>query len=129
MREDGIDGGSSGSRWVDGSEVESEAPPRTAAADENEEGCGSIRRRLVKKAKRVDSLDVEAMEISATFDHHSKVIINNNLFFPGSLWYGVFRILEVNYILVLNRYNHLQFSPSKMAFPAISPYIQILSII
>ncbi|KAF7829372.1 putative potassium transporter 12 [Senna tora] len=55
-------GGSTGSRWVDGSEVEWELP------NPNDK----IRRRLVKKPKRVDSLDVEAMEISATHDHHSK---------------------------------------------------------
>ncbi|KAI9125071.1 hypothetical protein K1719_003687 [Acacia pycnantha] len=63
-------GGSSGSRWVDGSEVEWEVVPWTK---ENEnERLSSIRRRLVKKPKRVDSLDVEAMEIFGSPDHHSK---------------------------------------------------------
>ncbi|KAL5723664.1 Potassium transporter 23 [Ranunculus cassubicifolius] len=49
------------SRWVDGSEVDSESVP-SIMDDENYQGRhGSLRRRLVKKAKRVDSFDVEAM--------------------------------------------------------------------
>ncbi|XP_054823575.1 putative potassium transporter 12 [Prosopis cineraria] len=63
-------GGSTGSRWVDGSEVEWELTPGTKQ-DENE-GLSSIRRRIVKRPKRVDSLDVEAMEIFGRHDHHSK---------------------------------------------------------
>ncbi|GJZ56715.1 hypothetical protein Tco_0612209 [Tanacetum coccineum] len=51
--------------WVDGSEVDSELPPWSLLNDDNDEnrseGYGSVRRRLVKKAKRVDSFDVEAM--------------------------------------------------------------------
>ncbi|KAE8701495.1 Potassium transporter 7 [Hibiscus syriacus] len=64
---------SSESRWVDGSEVDSESPP-WSLLDENEEkqGYGSFRRRLVKKPKRVDSLDVEAMEIAGANAHHPK---------------------------------------------------------
>ncbi|OIT01603.1 PREDICTED: putative potassium transporter 12 [Nicotiana attenuata] len=69
-------GGSGGStRWVDGSEVDSESPPWLLFGDEeiNREGYGSVRRRLVKKPKRVDSFDVEAMEISvAHASHHKK---------------------------------------------------------
>ncbi|CAK8561657.1 unnamed protein product [Lathyrus sativus] len=68
-------GGSSESRWVDGSEVDwDEAPPWSTKShgSDGREGYGSIRRRLVKKPKRVDSFDVEAMEISATHDQHSK---------------------------------------------------------
>ena len=68
-------GGVGESRWVDGSEVDSESPP-WSLLDENEdqEGYGSLRRRLVKKPKRVDSLDVEAMEIAGAHGHRSKVI-------------------------------------------------------
>ena len=63
------------SRWVDGSEVDSESPPWSLAGEnEGREGFGSLRRRLVKKPKRVDSLDVEALEISGAHGHHAKVI-------------------------------------------------------
>ncbi|KAE9454080.1 hypothetical protein C3L33_14016, partial [Rhododendron williamsianum] len=60
-------------RWVDGSEVDSETIPWTLH-DESESGeaYGSVRRRLVKKARRVDSFDVEAMEIAGSRGHHSK---------------------------------------------------------
>lgn len=63
------------SRWVDGSEVDSESPP-WSLLDEHDgtEGYGSLRRRLVKKPKRVDSFDVEAMSIAGAHDHHPKVI-------------------------------------------------------
>ncbi|KAI7982655.1 putative potassium transporter 12 [Camellia lanceoleosa] len=62
--------------WVDGSEVDSESPP-WSLLDENEsressDGYGSVRRRLVNKLKRVDSFDVEAMEIAGFQDHHAK---------------------------------------------------------
>ncbi|XP_011021624.1 PREDICTED: putative potassium transporter 12 isoform X1 [Populus euphratica] len=71
-----VDGGGVGvgeSRWVDGSEVDSESPP-WSLLDENDsgQGYGSMRRRLVKKPKRVDSFDVEAMEIAGPHPHHSK---------------------------------------------------------
>lgn len=69
-------GGSGGStRWVDGSEVDSESPPWSLFDDEEiiKQGYGSVRRRLVKKPKRVDSFDVEAMEISVAHGtHHQK---------------------------------------------------------
>ncbi|EPS71975.1 hypothetical protein M569_02772, partial [Genlisea aurea] len=63
-------GGSGGGsfRWVDGSEVDSESPPWSFG----DGGYQPVRRRLVKKPKRVDSLDVEAMEISGSHDHHNK---------------------------------------------------------
>ncbi|XVF84931.1 hypothetical protein PTKIN_Ptkin17bG0078700 [Pterospermum kingtungense] len=66
-------GGVGESRWVDGSEVDSESPP-WSLLDENEDkgGYGSLRRRLVKKPKRVDSFDVEAMEIAGAHGHHPK---------------------------------------------------------
>ncbi|XP_052173077.1 putative potassium transporter 12 isoform X2 [Diospyros lotus] len=65
------DGGSS--RWVDGSEVDSESPPWSLLDEgESRDGYGSVRRRLVKKPKRVDSFDVEAMEIAGSHGHHSK---------------------------------------------------------
>ncbi|KAA8529552.1 hypothetical protein F0562_033649 [Nyssa sinensis] len=69
----GSSGGGGDSRWVDGSEVDSESPP-WSLLDESEtrEGYGSVRRRLVKKPKRVDSFDVEAMEIAGSHSHGSK---------------------------------------------------------
>ncbi|KAK8299851.1 hypothetical protein V6Z12_D05G348600 [Gossypium hirsutum] len=68
-------GGVNESRWVDGSEVDSESPPLSLFDDnEAKEGYGSLRRRLVKKPKRVDSFDVEAMEIAGTHGHHPKDI-------------------------------------------------------
>lgn len=80
MEEDGIEESSSvrllgsESRWVDGSEVDSESPPWSLfGEDDSKEGYGSVRRRLVKKPKRVDSFDVEAMEISGSHAHHNKV--------------------------------------------------------
>lgn len=72
-----VDGGGGGgvgeSRWVDGSEVDSESPP-WSLLDENDSGpgYGSMRRRLVKKPRRVDSFDVEAMEIAGAHHYHSK---------------------------------------------------------
>lgn len=77
-------GGSGGStRWVDGSEVDSESPPWSLFDDEEiiKQGYGSVRRRLVKKPKRVDSFDVEAMEISVAHGtHHQKVKILTKIF-------------------------------------------------
>jgi len=70
-------GGSGTSRWVDGSEVDSDERPPWSRWDDEEfksrHGSGSIRRRLVKKPKRVDSLDVEAMQIAGSYGHHNKV--------------------------------------------------------
>ncbi|XP_027096944.2 putative potassium transporter 12 isoform X1 [Coffea arabica] len=61
------------SRWVDGSEVDSKSPPWSLGGDQDiREGYGSIRRRLVKKPKRVDSFDVEAMEIAGAHGNHKK---------------------------------------------------------
>lgn len=66
------------SRWVDGSEVDSaESPPWLD--DEREptrtfSGGSSIRRRLGKKPKRVDSLDVEAMALPGAHNHDHKVL-------------------------------------------------------
>lgn len=65
-------GRSSESRWVDGSEVDWDEDPPWSHGSDGREGYGSIRRRLVKKPKRVDSFDVEAMEIAAGYDQHSK---------------------------------------------------------
>ncbi|KAK7843197.1 putative potassium transporter 12 [Quercus suber] len=85
-------GGGSDSRWVDGSEVDSESPP-WSLLDESEtrEEQGSLRRRLVKKARRVDSFDVEAMEIAGDHGHHTKDI---------SMWHTIalaFQTLGVVY--------------------------------
>ncbi|XP_024995045.1 putative potassium transporter 12 [Cynara cardunculus var. scolymus] len=69
-------GGDSSSRWVDGSEVDSESPPWSLIDDDEKrsEGHGSVRRRLVRKLKSVDSFDVEAMAISGSHSHHSKEV-------------------------------------------------------
>ncbi|XP_010543990.1 PREDICTED: putative potassium transporter 12 [Tarenaya hassleriana] len=64
-------GGSSGDRrWVDGSEVDSGSPRLSENIDEGY--YGTLRRRLAKKPKRTDSLDVEAMEIAGAHGHHLK---------------------------------------------------------
>ncbi|CAN1311029.1 Putative potassium transporter 12 [Linum perenne] len=67
--------------WVDGSEVDSDSPPLSLLDTSNDgskqgrgSGYGTMRRRLVKKAKRVDSFDVEAMEIAGAHSHHSKEV-------------------------------------------------------
>lgn len=77
---------SSESRWVDGSEVDWDEAPLWSrhhhgnGSDGGEgHGSSSIRRRLVKKPKRVDSFDVEAMEIAGSHGHHSEVCIINLL--------------------------------------------------
>lgn len=85
------------SRWVDGTAMgfDPAAPPvsqHESIQEENEEeeeedneeeeqeevrstSSGSLRRRLImKKPKRLDSFDVEAMEIATSHSHHSKVI-------------------------------------------------------
>lgn len=73
-------GGWESFRWVDGSEVDSESPAWSLVGDEGrEEGYGTVRRRLIKKPKRVDSFDVEAMEIAASHGHHHKVKQKSNL--------------------------------------------------
>ncbi|KAL0421343.1 UNVERIFIED_CONTAM: putative potassium transporter 12 [Sesamum latifolium] len=72
-RSGGGGGGGESWRWVDGSEMDSEPPPWALFGDEEvREGYGSVRRRLVKKPKRVDSFDVEAMEIADKHSHHKK---------------------------------------------------------
>ncbi|KAK1274648.1 putative potassium transporter 12 [Acorus gramineus] len=73
-----------GSWWVDGSEVDSESLPWCHEGDgegTHMEGQGmSVRRRLVKKPKRADSLDVEAMGIAdAHKQHHKDLSIWNTL--------------------------------------------------
>ncbi|GER54835.1 potassium transporter family protein, partial [Striga asiatica] len=68
-------GGGGGSwRWVDGSELDSESSHWAAVDEENngEEYGGAVRRRLIKKPKRVDSFDVEALEIAGAHGHHMK---------------------------------------------------------
>lgn len=69
--------GGSDSRWVDGSEVDSESLPPWSQFDENERGmgeeAGGLRIRLSKKPRRVDSFDVEAMDIADSHSHRSKV--------------------------------------------------------
>lgn len=76
---------SSEARWVDGSEVDSESPPLLYMELEGGFGGswevgessigekGSLRRRLLKKPQRVDSFDVEAMDIANAHKHHLKV--------------------------------------------------------
>ncbi|KAK9707358.1 hypothetical protein RND81_07G192100 [Saponaria officinalis] len=75
-------GGSGPSKWVNNeSEVDSEDAQIWSKMEEDEFrnnhrfsfGSGnSVRRRLVKKPKRVDSFDVEAMEIAGAHGHHDK---------------------------------------------------------
>ncbi|KAF0914829.1 hypothetical protein E2562_031932 [Oryza meyeriana var. granulata] len=83
---------SGGSRWVDGSEVDSsESAPWSLeddrslrlSVDYEEAGgggplsrvsSGAFRRRLGKRPKRVDSLDVEAMSVRGAHGHSSKDI-------------------------------------------------------
>ncbi|KAL5762028.1 hypothetical protein ACOSP7_018292 [Xanthoceras sorbifolium] len=70
-----VDNNSGGgeSRWVDGSEVDSEPTPAFSVEETgSKDGYGSVRRRLVKRPNRLNSLDVEAMEIAAAHGHHSK---------------------------------------------------------
>nr|CAB3456958.1 unnamed protein product [Digitaria exilis] len=81
---------SGGSRWVDGSEVDSSesAGWSLGAGDERSAGAvlteasaapasrvssGTFRRRLGKRPRRVDSLDVEAMNVRGAHGHSSKV--------------------------------------------------------
>ncbi|KFK40811.1 hypothetical protein AALP_AA2G044000 [Arabis alpina] len=64
--------GSSDRRWVDGSEVHSETPSFPEIRDGDQNSFGNLRRRLTKKPKRADSLDVEAMEIAGAHDHNLK---------------------------------------------------------
>nr|BAE93348.1 potassium transporter [Phragmites australis] len=89
---------SGGSRWVDGSEVDSsESAPwslddersvgaasagdasatvsvGTAAGAMSRASSGAFRRRLGKRPRRVDSLDVEAMDVRGAHGHSSKEI-------------------------------------------------------
>ncbi|KAL0718697.1 hypothetical protein Bca4012_068020 [Brassica carinata] len=65
-------GSSSDRRWVDGSEVGSETLPFPEFKDVADYSFGNLRRRLMKKPKRADSLDVEAMEIAGAHGHDLK---------------------------------------------------------
>lgn len=72
------------SRWVDASEVDSESPPWSLMEGGDDyqgihSGSSSFRRRLVKKPKRVDSLDVEAMGIHDAHKHSKDVSIWHTL--------------------------------------------------
>ncbi|CAN0925504.1 Putative potassium transporter 12 [Linum grandiflorum] len=68
--------------WVDGSEVDSDSPPLSLLDGGSNDGSkqgrggygGTMRRRLVKKAKRVDSFDVESMSIAGAHSHHIKEV-------------------------------------------------------
>ncbi|KAK8936900.1 Potassium transporter 23 [Platanthera zijinensis] len=68
----------SDSRWVDGSELGSESPPPSLEGEERSAGLvgfqeeTSLRRRLWKKPRRVDSLDVDAMVIAGLHGHRNK---------------------------------------------------------
>ncbi|OEL25506.1 Potassium transporter 23 [Dichanthelium oligosanthes] len=77
---------SGGSRWVDGSEVDSSESAGGSLVDERSAGAvfaeggaaasrvssGTFRRRLGKRPRRVDSLDVEAMNVRGAHGHSSK---------------------------------------------------------
>ncbi|KAG8366173.1 hypothetical protein BUALT_Bualt17G0049100 [Buddleja alternifolia] len=69
-RRRGSGGGGESWRWVDGSEVDSEEPPSWGFVGDEEGYGGSVRRRLIKRPRRVDSFDVEAMEIANSHGHH-----------------------------------------------------------
>lgn len=58
------------SRWVDGSEIEGEERGAGSIGFEEE---ASLRRRLWKKPKRLDSLNVEAMTIVGSHEHRKEV--------------------------------------------------------
>lgn len=61
-------------RWVDGSEIDSESSKWSAEdAIMRDSELGGVRRRLTKKPKRIDSFDVEAMGITSYNAHHKKV--------------------------------------------------------
>ena len=80
---------SGGTRWVDGSEVDSsESAPSWSLEDERSAGAvssnggaaaasrvssGAFRRRLGKRPRRVDSLDVESMNVRGAHGHSTKV--------------------------------------------------------
>ncbi|KAI9169468.1 hypothetical protein LWI28_012703 [Acer negundo] len=89
---DSSSGGGGESRWVDGSEVDSEPAPQFSVEETgSKDGYGSVRRRLVKRPNRLNSLDVEAMEIASAQGHHSK---------DASIWYTLalaFQTLGVVY--------------------------------
>ncbi|XP_049935078.1 putative potassium transporter 12 isoform X1 [Nymphaea colorata] len=60
-------------RWVDGSEIDSESSKWSAEdATMRDSELGGVRRRLTKKPKRIDSFDVEAMGITSYNAHHKK---------------------------------------------------------
>ncbi|RLM75519.1 potassium transporter 23 isoform X2 [Panicum miliaceum] len=81
---------SGGTRWVDGSEVDSSESAALSLGDERSWGTvsaegsaaatgpasrvssGTFRRRLGKRPRRVDSLDVEAMNVRGAHGHSSK---------------------------------------------------------
>ncbi|XP_057824255.1 putative potassium transporter 12 isoform X2 [Cryptomeria japonica] len=63
------------SRWVDGSEVQEEwLLEDEASSSSTSRGDNLTRRKLIKRAKRVDSFDVEAMDIAGAHAHHDKEI-------------------------------------------------------
>lgn len=80
---------SGGTRWVDGSEVDSsESAPSWSLEDERSAGAvssnggagaasrvssGAFRRRFGKRPRRVDSLDVESMNVRGAHGHSAKV--------------------------------------------------------
>lgn len=81
---------SGGTRWVDGSEVDSsESTPSWSLEDERSAGAvssnggavaasrvssGAFRRRFGKRPRRVDSLDVESMNVRGAHGHSSKEV-------------------------------------------------------
>jgi hypothetical protein len=77
---------SGGSRWVDGSEVDSSESAQWSIEDEQRSAedssagivpsrvsSGGFRRRFGKRPRRVDSLDVEAMNVHGAHGHGNKV--------------------------------------------------------
>lgn len=99
LRRNGSSGGSTGSlRWVDGNEL----VDQDVVVDNNEEiresNYGSVRRRL-KKPKRVDSLDVESMQIKGAHGSHHKQVILEDLTYMYGQCKEFYRIIDVYSII------------------------------
>ncbi|KAH9304043.1 hypothetical protein KI387_008447, partial [Taxus chinensis] len=61
------------SRWVDGSEVQGDwFVDDDVSNNDNDRGENVRRPKLLKKAHRVDSFDVEAMEVAGAHNAHNK---------------------------------------------------------
>ena len=74
----------------------SESPPWSLLEEnDSRDGYRSMRKRLVKKPKRVDSFHVEAMEIAGAHGHHSKVL---------PLFIYLFLVLATNQVIIFSSF-------------------------